>query len=169
VFADQAVITGHNGRPTLMVKIGNGRTSLLTRTAVAINALINEESPEGGRYRRIHELRLIRGVYPIFPLMTTFMHPIDENSPLARFDLARIGETDVRVLVGIEAHDPALGTNVQDLKTYFATDIRFGWRFADTVTVHESGAVEADLTRISQLEPEGAPQHIPVGTKSVVG
>jgi inward rectifier potassium channel len=154
VFADCAVINRHNGRPTLMVRIGNGRTSILTRTVVQVNVLLNETSPEGARYRRVHELRLIRAAIPIFPLITTFMHEIDDRSPLAGLNLAEIAKTDARLMVSIEAFDPALGTMVQDLKSYGAADIRHGWRFMDSVTVHEDGEVVADLTRISQIEPE---------------
>ncbi len=155
VFSDHMVITRHNGLPTLMVRIGNGRTSLLTKTTVQVNALINELAPEGGRYRRIHELRLTRATIPMFPLITTFMHVIDEHSPMAGLDLARIAQSDLRVMVSIEAYDPALGAMVQDLKTYDATDIRHGFRFLDAVTVHEAGGVTADLTAISRSEPEG--------------
>jgi inward rectifier potassium channel len=158
VFSDHMVITRHNGRPTLMVRIGNGRTSLLTKTTVQMNTLLNEEAPEGGRYRRIHELRLIRASMPMFPLITTFMHAIDEHSPLIALDLARISESDLRIMVSIEAYDPALGAVVQDLKTYEAGDIRHGWRFLDAVTIHERGGVIADLTRISRSEPEGGPE-----------
>jgi len=157
VFSDHMVITRHNGRPTLMVRIGNGRTSLLTKTTVQVNTLLNEQAPEGGRYRRIHELRLTRATIPMFPLITTFMHIIDETSPLTHLDLARIAESDARIMVSIEAYDPALGAIVQDLKTYEARDIRHGWRFLDAVTVHETGGVIADLTRISHSEPEGGP------------
>jgi inward rectifier potassium channel len=157
VFSDHMVITRHNGRQTLMVRIGNGRASLLTKTTVQVNTLLNEEAPEGGRYRRIHELRLTRATIPMFPLITTFMHVIDETSPLAGLDLARIAQSDVRVMVSIEAYDPALGVVIQDLKTYDAGDIRHGWRFLDAVTVHEAGGVTADLTAISRSEPEGGP------------
>ena len=158
VFSDHMVITRHNGRPTLMVRIGNGRTSLLTKTTVQMNTLLNEEAPEGGRYRRIHQLRLTRATIPMFPLITTFMHVIDEHSPLAGLDLARIAESDVRVMLSIEAYDPALGAMVQDMKTYDAGDIRHGWRFLDVVTIHENGGVIADLTGISRSEPESGPQ-----------
>jgi inward rectifier potassium channel len=154
VFADIAVIARHNGRPTLMVRIGNGRTTLLTQTSVQINALINEESAEGGRYRRIHDLRLIRGNFPIFPLITTFMHVIDEESPLAAFDIAALPDSDVRLIVSVQARDPKLGAIVHDLKSYGAADFRPGMRFVDAITVHEDGLVVADLTRMGETEAD---------------
>jgi inward rectifier potassium channel len=154
VFADVAVVARHNGRPTLMVRIGNGRTTLLTQTSVQINALINEESAEGGRYRRVHDLRLTRANFPIFPLITTFMHVIDERSPLTGFDMANLVESDLRLIVSVQARDPKLSAVVHDLKSYAPSDLRPGMRFVDVVTVHESGLVVGDLTRISEIEPD---------------
>jgi inward rectifier potassium channel len=154
VFADVAVVARHHGHRTLMVRIGNGRTTVLTKTTVQMNALLNEISPEGGRYRRVHDLRLTRASFPIFPLITTFMHVIDESSPLAGFDAARVAETDLRLIVSIEARDPQLGAMVYDLKTYGPKDVRPGMRFIDAVTIHEDGLVVADLTRISHVEPD---------------
>ncbi|MBV8681772.1 MAG: hypothetical protein JO111_02780 [Caulobacteraceae bacterium] len=154
VFSDVAVIARHNGRPTLMVRIGNGRTTLLTQTTVQINALINEMSAEGGRYRRICDLHLSRANFPIFPLITTFMHVIDEDSPLAGFDLATLSESDMRLIVTVQARDPKLGAFVYDLKSYSASDLRHAMRFADAIIVHENGLVVGDLTRISDIEPD---------------
>jgi inward rectifier potassium channel len=153
VFSDVAVVTRHNGQPTLMVRLGNGRNSLLTKIVVQVNALINEDSPEGGNYRRVHELKLVRAAMPIFPLVTTFMHVIDRHSPLAATSPETLSESDMRLLVSVEAYDPAIGAVVHDLKTYVASDIRLGWRFVDTMTVHDDGLVVADLTRISAIEP----------------
>ena len=154
VFADIVVVARHNGRPTLMVRIGNGRTTLLTQTSVQVNALINEETTEGGRYRRIHDLRLTRANFPIFPLITTFMHVIDEKSPLAAFDIATLCESDLRLIVSVQARDPQLGAVVHDMRSYAAADLRPGMRFVDAITIHEDGLVVADLTRIGEIEAD---------------
>lgn len=154
VFADVAVVSRYNGRPTLMVRIGNGRTTLLTQTSVQLNAFINEQTAEGGRFRRIYDLRLTRATFPIFPLITTFMHVIDEDSPLAAFDLAELPGTDLRVMASIQARDPQLGAIVYDHRTYVGHDLRPGMRFLDAITVHEDGLVVADLTRIGEIEPD---------------
>ena len=50
-----------------------------------------------------------------------------------------------------------LGADVFDAKTYFATDIVFGMRYADAVSIDEHGRTIADLSRLSLMEPEGAP------------
>ncbi|HEY1929361.1 MAG TPA: ion channel [Caulobacteraceae bacterium] len=154
VFAGVVVVARHNGRPTLMVRIGNGRTTVLTQTTVQINALLNEDTAEGGRYRIVHDLRLTRSSFPIFPLITTFMHVIDDKSPLAAFDVAALPESDLRLIVSVQARDPKIGAIVYDLKSYAASDLRPGMRFVDAITVHENGLVVGDLTRIDEIESD---------------
>jgi inward rectifier potassium channel len=154
VFSDVIALAQHNGRPTLMLRIGNARESLLTQTTVQINAFINEATAEGGRFRRIHDLRLTRSAFPIFPLINTFMHVIDDDSPLRTFDEGRVAETDLRFIATIQARDPQLGAIVHAMKSYTASDVRTGMRFADAVTVHEDGLVVSDLTRISIVESD---------------
>jgi len=46
LYADQAVVTSHNCLPTLMVRIANGRMTLLTNATVQLGVLLFEESAE---------------------------------------------------------------------------------------------------------------------------
>ena len=58
LFSDQAVVTSHNCSPTLMVRIANGRMTLLTNATVRLGVLLFEESAEGHSLRRLHDLAL---------------------------------------------------------------------------------------------------------------
>ena len=153
VYADVAVITRHNGRPTLMFRIGNARASVMTKVRVEANALVQEETTEGGRYRRLHELPLTRSSIPVFPMVLLLMHEIDEHSPLAGLADETIADSEVTILLSLEARDPQLAAMVYDMKAYFGRDIRPGMRFVDAVT-QEGGRTVADLRRISLIEPD---------------
>jgi hypothetical protein len=58
VFAPNPVVAMHNGKPTLMVRIGNGRAAILADAAAKLNVLLSETTTEGKRIRRAQELRL---------------------------------------------------------------------------------------------------------------
>jgi inward rectifier potassium channel len=152
-YADVAVITPHNGRPTLMFRIGNARASVLTQVRVEANALVQEETAEGGHYRRLHELTLARSSIPLFPMVLTLMHEVDEHSPLAGMDHAALARSDLTIILSLEARDPQLAAMVYDMKAYFGRDIRPGMRFVEAVT-QEDGRTVADLRRISLVEAD---------------
>jgi inward rectifier potassium channel len=82
------------------------------------------------------------------------MHVLDEQSPLHGYDSARAIEADARVFVMLEARDPTLATVVQDVRYYAPQDIRFGMRYADTVSFERDGTPVADLRRVGAMEPD---------------
>ncbi len=47
LFADHPVITMYNGKPTLMLRVGNGRATVLAEARIKISVLVSETSREG--------------------------------------------------------------------------------------------------------------------------
>jgi inward rectifier potassium channel len=154
IFAANPVIAMHHEKPTLMVRIGNGRAAILTDAMARLNVLLSEIGVDGQVFRRAQELRLERAHIPIFPLFWTLMHVVDERSPLHGYDATRAIEANAQVFVLIEARDPTLATTVHEIRHYAAEDIRFGMRYADAVTTAVDGAPVLDLTRIGALEQD---------------
>lgn len=154
VFAANPVVAMHNGKPTLMVRIGNARAAMLLDAAAKLNVLIAETTAEGRQLHRALELRLERAHIPVFPLFWTIMHVLDERSPLHGYDAARAIAANAKVFVTLEAREPTLAAVVHDIRSYEPEDIRFGMRYVDAVTTADDGAPILDLTRIGTLEPD---------------
>jgi inward rectifier potassium channel len=159
IFADNPVVATHKGKPTLMVRVGNGRTTMLTDTAATLSVLLSERAADGKLFRRAQELRLERARIPAFPLSWTLMHVLDDNSPLHGMDAAGAIAADARVFVTLEARDPMLATTVQALRNYAPEDICFGMRYADAIDATEDGVLTVDLTRIGAMEPDSGDEH----------
>jgi inward rectifier potassium channel len=156
VAADDAVVTTHNGRPALMLRIVNGRVTVMSSATVRLFVLMAGAAAEGPFVRRIQELHLLQSHLPLFIMPWTLVHVMDEGSPLHGHDAEALRQSDARLFLTIEARDHALSSLVQDMKDYPAERIRFGMHFADMVMVRETGGATADLSRISLLEPDGA-------------
>ena len=152
IFAANPVVATHNGKPTLMIRIGNGRPSTLMDAVAKLNVLMSEKTSHAGVFRRAQELRLERAHLPIFPLFWTLMHVLDEQSPLFGYDEARVIETQTQVFVTIEARDPTLETIVHDIREYGSGDIRFGMRYSNMVSTADDGATVVDLTKTGELQ-----------------
>ena len=154
IFAANPVVAMHKGKPTLMVRIGNGRATGLADARAQLNVLLNETVADGNVLHRVQELRLERAHIPIFPLFWTLMHVLDERSPLHGYDAARAIKASAQVFVLLEAHDPTVATTVHEIRNYAAQDIRFGMRYQDAVTTAADGTPVLDLTKIGALEPD---------------
>ena len=154
LYADRAVVSRHDGALTLMLRIANGRDSLLVDGAARLYALIAERTREGQYFRRIHELPLLRPRIPIFGLTWTLMHVLDAASPLAGMDREALRRREVRLFLVVTARDPTLAAEVHDIHDYGAEDVAFGMRYAEAVTVDALGRPVADLRLVGTLEPE---------------
>ncbi|MEO8716510.1 MAG: ion channel [Acetobacteraceae bacterium] len=152
LYADSAVVTPMNGRPTLMVRIANGRTGTLTDARVTLTVLMAEHSAEGLSFRRNYDLKLVRHRLPLLPLTWTLMHELGPASPLHGLDAAALAAADARLLLTISARDPALAAEVHDARDYPAANILFGMRYADAVVTDAQGRTLADLTLLSEVE-----------------
>jgi inward rectifier potassium channel len=154
VFAPHPVVAMHNGKPSLMLRVGNGRADVLMDATAKLNVLLSVITPDGTRVNRAQELRLERAHLPLFPLTWTLEHVLDERSPLYGYDAARAIAAEAQVFVMLEARDPTLVTLVHDFRNYAAEDIRFGMRYVDALSRENDGIPVADFTKIGELEPD---------------
>ena len=154
IFAPNPVVAMYKGKPTLMLRIGNGRANVLLDATAKLNAIVSDTTAEGRRVRRVQELRLERAHAPVFPLAWTIMHVLDERSPLHGFDAANAIAWQAQVFVMVEARDPTLASLVHDMVIYQPEDFRFGMRYADAVATGEDGMSIVDATKIGAIEPD---------------
>jgi inward rectifier potassium channel len=111
LFAQQAVVSRKNGVYRLMIRVGNGRMNALNDATVRVSTLTNS-MVDGQQFRSLVDLKLVRADIPFFPLTCTVIHEISQDSPLADLrtrDSAGLQASPVRLLVSLNARDPALG------------------------------------------------------------
>lgn len=157
LFAENAVITRRDsGNAMLMIRLGNGRASLLTEATAKLTVFLLEREATGKMTRSVHDLALIRPVMPVMALTWTLVHELDEHSPFADHTPERLAALDARLVLTVEARDTALGAAVFAMQDYPAARIRVGMRYQDAVTVDAEGHTEGDLRRLSLIEPDEA-------------
>ncbi len=154
-YADNPVVTVHDGHPTFMLRIGNARTSILTNARFTLHVLVPLVSAEGRTTRSIVELTMVRTRLPIFAILWTMMHMIDEDSPLHGIDAAGMAAADLRFFVTVSARDQATGQEVSDVHLCTGADIRFGMRYVDAVEIGTDNRATADYALIGAMEADG--------------
>ncbi|MBV9655504.1 MAG: hypothetical protein JOZ42_13180 [Acetobacteraceae bacterium] len=169
LFAENPVITTHNGKPALMVRVGNGRLSPLGDARAKVSVILLEQTEEGHTFWRSHELELVRASIPVFLLTWTVVHEITEASPLWGATPESLEDGDFRMLVSIEVRDQAIASMVCDVHTYGARDIAWRMRYVDAVSWREDNTRTVDMTKLSTVEPDGfsgdAPEQDGIGVR----
>lgn len=155
LFADNPVIARHNGQPTLMIRLANGRVSRMGSATASLSVRQKQRTLEGNDIRIAQELPLLRSRLPTFDLSWTLMHPIETGSPFLNATPEELQANETLLILTIEARDHALGAMVYEMHQYAAADVLIGQRYQNIVVVDGDGVAQADLSRLSCVESEG--------------
>jgi inward rectifier potassium channel len=147
LFADAAVVSSHEGEPTLMIRFANERHNLISNATAKLWMLKNVVTTEGHPTRRFYELRLLRNESPVFALSWTIYHVPDERSPLYGVTAQDMDALDIALVVVVTGHDVIAAQTVHARKTYEHTKILFGQRYVDVVLPSVDGRVRIDYGR----------------------
>jgi inward rectifier potassium channel len=155
-FADRAMVSRHNGMPTLMVRLGYIRSGSLVAAKADMYILLVGKTLEGKQYRSSYPLKLERDRLPLLVLTWALMHRIDETSPLFGFTSADLIAQGARLFVNMEAQNIDAGSAVIAFKGYSADQIMFGHVYSDMVQYDGMGSTRADMDLLSSYEAESA-------------
>jgi inward rectifier potassium channel len=157
LFSRPALIATYNRKPALMFRVGNAKGNEIIEATIHVSALIDVDSPEGLKFRRLHDLTLVRDMTPLFALSWTVIHVIDESSPLHGLDPESIDKRLVSIVCTMTGHDGTYSSTVHARHLYYPEDVRFGHRFVDVISFLPDGRPMVDYDVFHQTEPEPPP------------
>ena len=160
-FSSCAVVTQHDGKPTLMFRVGNrrGNTILDAKIRVVMSKLIR--TAEGDPFYKMYDVPLVRDRQIGLKRGWTVMHVVDEASPFHGLDAERLAAAEVEMQVSLSGVDDTSMQSVTILHEYGDTEIKFGMRFADTLTPLANGDLVFDQRKFDQLLPAPARASVP--------
>src|SRR6266513_746276 len=156
-FSRSMVIAPLNGKPTLMVRIGNENHHSMVEAKFRIMFSRDQQLAEGGDFRYFHDLKLHFEQLTVFPAVLTLRHEINEESPLHGVTIESLEAERALFFVSVVGIDPVIAAEVQTQKDYSWRDLKFGQRFVEIY--HESKGETRRLTvdygRLHDTEPVG--------------
>src|SRR5438477_2243243 len=155
MFSNSMVVAPLNGKPTLMVRIGNENQHSMVEAEFRIMFSRDEPLLEGGDFRHFYVLKLHFDRLTVFPAALTLRHTIDEQSPLHGETPESLKAGRALFIVSVVGIDQVIAAAVQTQKDYTWRDIRFGNRFVEIYSQHGDGKLTVDYGRIHDTEPAG--------------
>lgn len=157
-FSTHAVITQHEGKPTLMFRCGNRRSNLIVNAEMRVTAAFARVTAEGDFYYKLYDLELVRGRMSGLRRGWTAMHVIAEDSPLHGMDAAALTKAEAELEVSIIGIDDVLMQTVYSSHQYTDKQIKFGYRFAETLSNLPNGDLVFDLRNFDVIVPDDRPR-----------
>src|SRR6266702_1202274 len=150
LFADHPVISSHDGKPTLMIRLANERHFNITAATARLWLFKSVVSMEGQSVRRFYELPLARNESPALALSWTLYHILDEQSPLYGLKADDLETSNASLVVVVSGYDVVAAQTVHARRCYDHPDIRFGHRYADILGTAEDGRLRVDYGRFHE-------------------
>lgn len=156
MFSRTAVVVPRDGKPTLMLRMANQRSTNILQAHVEVNLVRNEVTQEGEFMRRFYDLPLVRSASPVFLLSFSVMHVIDETSPLFGATEASLREEDAELVVSVTGIEETMSQTVHARYSYEAAEIIWGHRFVDVLGYLPDGRRAVDFSRFHDTVPVSA-------------
>jgi inward rectifier potassium channel len=150
LFAENPVISMHNGNPTLMVRFANERNGLIGNATARLWLLRNEETAEGRARRGFTELSLQRSESPALVLSWTLFHVINEDSPLYGLGPDDMMAVNVGLVVVVSGFDEVAAQIVHARKSYEHHRIRHGRHYVDIMETLDDGRLKVEYGRFHE-------------------
>jgi inward rectifier potassium channel len=147
LFANSPVISDHEDKPTLMLRLVNERHNIISNATAQLWMYRDAVTAEGQKIRRFFALPLTRDENPVLALSWTLYHVVDERSPLFGLTAADFDEFDISLVVVVSGHDVVAAQTVQAGKSYQHGEVRFGHRYVDVLDTSENGRIKIDYGR----------------------
>src|SRR5437762_7881742 len=153
VFSRSIVIGTLNGRPTLMLRVGNLRAQSMVEAEFRIMFMRDEPIAEGDTFRHFYDLKLTFDRLISFPAALTLRHTIDEQSPIYGQSAESLAASRALFVASVVGIDPVIPAAVQTHQDYTCRDIRFGERFVEIYSEPADGKLTVDFGRLHDTEP----------------
>jgi inward rectifier potassium channel len=154
VFASDAVVARHEGRPTLMIRVANARHNTISRANARLWIVRVERTSEGDQLRRFYELKLDRNEHPMFALSWMLFHIIDEDSPLYGQNEADLERADAIFVLNLGGLDDSSAQQLYARHIYSWRNIRWQHRYRDITSVSPNGRFLLDYTKFDEVVAE---------------
>lgn len=153
VFSSVAVLTEYDGKPTLMFRMANERSSRIVEASIRVIALRTQITKEGTLFRRFVDVPLVRDRNPMFALTWTVFAPIEPGSVLEPWCSDDESSSEIELFVTLVGLEETLSQTVHARHYYRKEDVRFGERFADVISELPEGKRLFDFRRFHDTVP----------------
>ncbi len=153
VFSKCVVIAPFNGRPTLMLRVGNLRQQSMVEVEFRLMFTRDEPILEGDNFRHFYNLKLAFDRLIAWPAALTLRHTIDEGSPLYGATPGSLEAQRAILIASVVGIDPVISASVQKQQDYTARDFRFDHRFVEIYSEQGDGKLTVDYGRLHETEP----------------
>jgi inward rectifier potassium channel len=150
VFSDNAIITKHMGKDSLLFRMANSRLNRVAEATVSAVLLKDTVSTEGMPLRQQFDLHILRSRSLVFAASWLIIHEINEKSPLFGMTKDDLEKQGLEILVALRGFDETFSQDIHARHSYVSHEILWNVRFKDMLK-RVDGKLWVDISSISHV------------------
>lgn len=139
MFTKNAVVTYEGDDLFFKFRMSNIRANQILDANIKAVLLKQVIRHDGSKFRKIHEMELVRSVIPMFALSFTVQHKIDEKSPFYQETHESLVEKGAVVVITLTGIDDTISQTIVSRYLYEYNDIVWNEDFKDVLFKDEYG------------------------------
>lgn len=156
-----AVITHRNGKPCLMVRVGDRRYKSSLISNMCRMYMLSEETTSEKEYIPYNPVELELDASslsnsPALFIPWTLVHYITPDSPLFNVSRDDLAKKKAEIVLVMEGTVQEVGLTLQLRTNYTPEEILFHHRFTNIIHRHAEGGCWVDWAMFDQVEPDGS-------------
>ena len=152
LFSQNMLWVNYFGKPALMMRLGNARTNRIYEGRAKWVFLKDEVTPEGDRYRKMLDLKLVRDTTSVFALSWTLIHVIDETSPLKDIEFESLIKGNDEFMITFSGLDEETSQTLSTHAMFWAKDLVKAKKYIDMIHLGANSLREIDFSKINLYE-----------------
>lgn len=160
-FAERAALGPFDGKLTLMLRVGNERSSRVIDARIGVTLTRLEVTKEGVRFYRMLDLALERWRIPNLARSWNVFHRVTPESPLYATTPESLAAAEVELQILVTGLDETSSQTIHAQARYDHSQIAWGARHADVLSELPSGTIQVDLRKFNALLPTAASPEFP--------
>ena len=154
-FSAKATITKHEGKRSLVFRLGNRRGNVIVEATLHVVAVTTTTTAEGSTFYRAQDLELVRDRQVGMTRGWTVMHVIDGSSPLWGIDNPEaLKKVDIEIYVALTGIDDITAQTIHSIHRYAHDEIKVDHHLADTLSILPNGEFVIDLSKFDEVIPD---------------
>ena len=153
VFTSKVCVGPMDGVPTVMLRVGNDRASLIFEATIRVIMTRTVITKEGVTFYRMVDLPLARERSLALSRSWTVMHVIDEKSPLFGMTPDECNLEELEITASVVGTDDTSLQPVHARRRYESKDIVWGARPADVLSELPDGRIALDVRKFDMIIP----------------
>jgi inward rectifier potassium channel len=153
-YSKNVVITRHEGKTTMMFRIGNRRSNIIVEAQLHVVVLLTTITAEGETFYKAHDLKLVRDRQVGMTRGWTVMHLVDESSPLFGLDSLEMKKRELEIYIALTGIDNITMQSVHSVHQYTDENVKHGFRLMDTLSPMPDGNFLVDLRNFDEVVPD---------------